>query len=244
MQKKLSLANFYDRVYDGESVTPQDFVMRGWPKNRHEVLVWLSGSGQRVLDVGCGNGIVLYQLRTSFEELCGVELSKVRVESSQKLLRGSPAQVDIRQGNIEEGLDWPDGYFDLVISADVIEHVVDIWSAAQEMVRLLRPGGTLICSTPNFAYIRWRLKLLFGLFPSTGGGGQGFDVRPGELYDGGHLHYFTFTTLERLFLRYNVEIVRRVGFGRLGRLHNLIPSLLSSAACIVGKKAGLHEHWN
>jgi hypothetical protein len=78
--------------------------------------------------------------------------------------------------------------------------------------------------------------LLFGKFPATAGADEGFDVRPGELYDGGHLHYFTFSTLERLFARMGIEVYQRVGFGRLGRLHNFIPQLLSGAACIVGRK--------
>jgi SAM-dependent methyltransferase len=190
----------------------------------------------KVLEVGCGNGSVLYSLRGCFEELCGVELSSLRADVARRLLMGVEVSVDIRNGDVEEGLEWPDGYFDVVISADVIEHVVDIWTAASEMARLLRPGGTLICSTPNIAYLPRRLALLLGKFPATAGSDEGFGVRDGELYDGGHLHYFTFSTLERLFALNGIRTIQKLGFGRLGRLHNLYPQLFSGAACIVGRK--------
>lgn len=235
--RKIALAEHYDRLYDGEPLPQNGIVIHGWPRNRHEALLFLARQSKgRVLDVGCGNGSVLYYLRQYFDELCGVELSALRADSARRLLQRTDARFDIRSGNIEEGLEWPDNYFDVIVSADVIEHVVDIWSAAAEMARLIRPGGTLICSTPNIAYLPRRLALLMGRFPSTAGDDEGFSVRDGELYDGGHLHYFTYSTLERLFARNGVEIIRRFGFGRLGRLHNLCPQLLSGAVCIVGKK--------
>lgn len=232
-----SLAEHYDRLYEGESTPKNKAVVCGWPRDRHEALLFLARRNRgRVLDVGCGNGSVLYYLQDYFEELCGVELSSLRTDASRQLLQSVEARVDIRNSNVEEGLDWPDGYFDVVMSADVIEHVIDVWSAASEMARLVRPGGTIICSTPNIAYLPRRLALLLGKFPATAGSDEGFGVRDEELYDGGHLHYFTYSTLERLFALNGIEPVRRLGFGRLGRLHNLFPQLLSGAACIVGRK--------
>src|SRR5262249_720043 len=97
-------------------------------------------------------------------------------------------------------------------------------------------GGTLITSTPNIAYLRYRLSLLFGKFPGTAAANEGFAVRPGEMYDGGHLHYFTFNTLERLYRMNGIEPTKRVGMGRLGRIQNIAPSLLSGTAQVVGVK--------
>lgn len=47
-------------------------------------------------------------------------------------------------------LAWPDGYFDLVVSNSMLEHVPDFWRACDEMKRVLAPGGTLLLSAPGF----------------------------------------------------------------------------------------------
>ena len=51
-------------------------------------------------------------------------------------------------------LPFPDGAFDLVVSASMLEHVPDFWRAVDEMKRVLKPGGTLAVSTPGFADAR------------------------------------------------------------------------------------------
>ncbi|OWY59043.1 hypothetical protein B7486_76700 [cyanobacterium TDX16] len=47
-------------------------------------------------------------------------------------------------------LPWPDGHFDLVVSASTLEHIPDFWVAVDEMKRVLAPGGTLLVSTPGY----------------------------------------------------------------------------------------------
>ena len=66
---------------------------------------------------------------------------------------------------------------------------------------------------------------------------EGFKLRThDELHDGGHVHYFTFSMLDRLFERYGYSEVKRFGIGRFGRLHNLQPTLLSGSCHVVAKK--------
>ena len=235
-KQDLSLEKSYNSIYDNEVIDLKD-IQVNWPRNREEALIKWVGSGKRLLEIGFGPGHVLYNLRNRFEELYGVELSSCRAEKAKDAFQDAGvANVQVTTGNIEDGLDFPDGYFDCIVWADVIEHVMNLWAAMKEIRRLLRKGGCLLTTTPNIAELRRRLKLLFGTFPSTSGGNEGIDVRKGELFDGGHVHYFTFSMLGKLYRKYEFEPLHRYGFGRLGHLHNLWPSLLSSAVCVKGVK--------
>jgi SAM-dependent methyltransferase len=173
-------------------------------------------------------------LRHKFDELCGIEFSGARAGIAAEALEG--LNGDIRQGNVEERLAWDDGYFDVIVLSDVIEHIVNLWPAMTEITRLLKPGGHVVISTPNVACLRARLKLLRGEFPASKPQ-EGFKLRThDELHDGGHVHYFTFSMLDRLFERYGYSEVKRFGIGRFGRLHNLQPTLLSGSCHVVAKK--------
>lgn len=232
------LQQSYDVVYKAEKPGIQSLNLEHWPLNRWEALVHsMPLHACNALEIGCGNGIVLYHIADRCKTLTGMEISGKRCEVARANLGSLKTRIDIIQGNLEEGIDRPDGAYDVILWADVIEHVVDVFRAMREVERLLAPrGGTLITSTPNMAYIRYRLELLLGKFPGTAARNEGFAVRSGEMYDGGHLHYFTIGTLKALYRQYGIRPVRTVGFGRLGRLHNIWPSLLSGAALVVGRK--------
>jgi len=232
------LPDCYDEVYRREPEGFGKLNLDRWPRNRWEALVhaFPPGAG-RVLEIGCGNGIVLYHVADRCRELAGIEIAVNRCRVARKNLSHLEKPVEIIPGNIERGIDKADGSFDVIMWADVIEHVVDLFAAMREVHRLLAPGGTLLTATPNVAYLPRRLQLLRGRFPGTSAAGEGFRVRPGEMYDGGHLHYFTCGSLKRLYRHFGLQVVRTVGFGRvLGRLRNLWPSLLSGSALVVGKK--------
>ncbi|HNZ28105.1 MAG TPA: class I SAM-dependent methyltransferase [Spirochaetota bacterium] len=205
-----------------------------YPKNRIEAAYYLAGTGETVLDVGCGYGNLLYKLKDSFDKLYGVEINKTRVEKAKELLKDN--NFEIIETTVESA-NFPDEYFDVVVSSDVIEHIIDVFSAFKEMARILKKGGKLIVITPNIADIRRRLTLLFGKFPSTSASDEGFGFNDGtEIFDGGHVHYFTFSALEKLYERYGIANIKRYGFGRFGRAHNILPSLLSPSCAVVGIK--------
>lgn len=225
----------YDEMHVGRKPNRNPIPTDRWPRIRREACVYFAPGGRRVLDVGCGSGVVLYNLRDRYELLCGVELSSVRAETCRGTLDGLNARVEC--GNVETGLPFEDGHFDTIIFSDVIEHVVDVWGAMAELRRLLEPGGTLVLTTPNIAELRRRLTLLMGRFPSTSAGDEGFAIAtPNTPLDGGHMHYFNYSMLEKLFRKYEFSRTRRFGIGRLGRLHDLVPTLLSSACVVVANK--------
>ncbi|HEY3347549.1 MAG TPA: class I SAM-dependent methyltransferase [Nitrospirota bacterium] len=208
-----------------------------FPRNTREAMVRLCPFGERVLEIGFGDGKVLYNLRGKFKNLFGVEISAQRCSKTLAALKEKNIPAECFVQSIEDGLNFPAGFFDVIIWSDVIEHVMNVWKAMEEVSRLLAKGGTLITATPNMAFIVRRLRLMMGRFPSTCVKDEGLRItREGELFDGGHLHYFTFGSIERLYWKYGIRPQLRVGFGRFGRLHNLHPSLLSGVACVVGQK--------
>lgn len=227
----------YDTVYEGEKEGIPVLKLDRWPRNRWDALIYdCPSKAKNALEIGCGSGVVLYHIASRCESLTGLEISAKRCEIARANLKNLSTPNEIICGNLEEGINKPDGAYDLILWADVIEHVVDVFAAMREVTRLLAPGGVLVTSTPNMAYIRYRIALLFGRFPGTAAKNEGFAVRPGEMYDGGHLHYFTIDVLKKLYRMNGINPIRTTGIGRLGKLHDFWPSLLSGTAQVVGIK--------
>jgi len=204
------------------------------PRNRHQAAVCMApAKGKRVLDIGCGNGIVLYNLRSRFAELHGIELIPEQAAWAEKTLSDCKKLVDIKVGNIEAGCTYPDNYFDYVVMTEVIEHIFDVKKAVSELVRFTMPGGKVCICTPNIAYIKRRLKLLFGRFPVTSN--ENYLIEENGLIDGGHIHYLTFRDL--FFLLKDYGRVKKVGYGRLFNLVRIWPEVFASGACVCLIKA-------
>ena len=232
----MSLSERYDEFYKS-SLTREvftDLSPTGWPRSRVEAVLAHAGSGMSVLDIGCGSGHLLFQLRHRYAQLVGLEFSPHRLEQARINL--AHLAFKAVQGSAEHMPDLADDSLDCVVSADTIEHVPDVYRAAAEMFRVLRPGGLLVINTPNIAFVKKRLLLLLGRFPSTSqrNEGLGSDV----LFDGGHLHYFTFRSLSLLLQRAGFRIECHVTYGRWGRQHHLYPPLLSGGAQVVARKLG------
>ncbi len=125
--------------------------------------------GGVVVDVGCGAGALRDVLAGSFDRYLGVDV--VRYD-------GFPAEAEFYQADLDTGrAPIPDGMADVVVSAETIEHVENPRAFFRELVRLLRPGGWVVVSTPNQLSLLSKLSLLVtnqypafkegpGLYPS------------------------------------------------------------------------------
>lgn len=230
----MTLSDQYDNFYRTTLVKEEisSFELHGWPKNRVEAILFSADSGDSVLDVGCGNGNLLYQLRNRFKNLIGLEYSAHRLEQAKLNL----SDITFRPvlGSAEDMSDIDSDSIDCIVSADTIEHIPDVYQATAELYRVLRPGGKLIINTPNIAFVKKRALLIFGRFPSTSQSNEGLgsDI----LFDGGHLHYFTFRSLSILLQRAGFVIDQSIGFGKLKRIHNLHPPLTSGSVQLVAHK--------
>lgn len=99
-------------------------------------------SPAKVLDVGCGSGVLVARMKSLGWDAEGVEIDPGGVEAARA--RG----VTVHQGQLADA-QFPDNHFDAVHSAHVIEHVYDPVALLRECFRILKPGGRLVIITPN-----------------------------------------------------------------------------------------------
>jgi 2-polyprenyl-6-hydroxyphenyl methylase / 3-demethylubiquinone-9 3-methyltransferase len=115
-------------------------------------------AGRRVLDAGCGGGLVARELAAAGAEVVGVDRSLGSLGVARRAVRTRFAPA---QGRLER-LPFADGSFDAVVAADVLEHLPDLPAAATELARVLAPGGSLVFDTVNRTPWSW-FTAVFGL---------------------------------------------------------------------------------
>jgi SAM-dependent methyltransferase len=103
-----------------------------------------AGKGARVLDIGCGNGRLLLQLRSAGWEVSGIE------PDGKSAAQAVAAGLEVRTGWLKPG-DWPNGHFDAITMNHVIEHLHDPADVLRICAQVLKPGGVISIATPNFA---------------------------------------------------------------------------------------------
>lgn len=122
------------------------FVWRAGQDRRLGMIAeWANLIGARVLVDGCGLGMYVRKLRDFTPYVYGMDIEFERVVEGAATLPGLAVAA-------AEGLPYPDNTFDTVLSHEVLEHVADDRQAANEMVRVLRPGGRAVIFVPNRLY--------------------------------------------------------------------------------------------
>ena len=134
----------------------------------------------KVLDVGCGAGWLATALAQQGHHVTGVD---VAAEPGVEQRMEHFVQADLERGLPDAAGDG----FDVVVAADVIEHVRTPERLLAEMAQRLRPGGTLIASVPNISHWYPRGRTAMGLFD--------YDQR--GILDATHLRFFTRRSFER-----------------------------------------------
>jgi SAM-dependent methyltransferase len=108
-----------------------------------------AGEGRLLLDVGCGSGAFLHQMRDRGWRVVGVEPDPKAAESARR------NDLDVRDGMLADAA-FADDMFDAIVLSHVIEHVHDPVALLRECARVLRPGGQLVITTPNLESIGHR----------------------------------------------------------------------------------------
>jgi SAM-dependent methyltransferase len=164
------------------------------PHSSHgRLLAWTAKRrpGTTVLDVGCSDGQFGALVRRQGHRVVGVDL--VKHEGVGERL-DEFVEADISAG-LPEGTD----HYDLIIAADILEHVADPETLLKDLRDHLNPGGEILVSVPNFAHWYPRTKVALGRFD--------YDQR-GPL-DHTHLRFFTRRTFERLVNACALHIAER-----------------------------------
>lgn len=160
---------------------------------RRSFLLANVAAGQRVLDVGCGEGWFAAALADAGVEVVGIDVA----EEPLRRARVRRGDLDLRLVAAEGPWPLPDAHFDVVWAGEVIEHVADTAGWLSEVRRVLRPEGLLAISTPAHD---WLTRLGLGLLP--GAFAAHFDPRSD------HLRFYTRSTLRALLADFRFLEVR------------------------------------
>lgn len=179
------------RYDDREAMAPP-------PDHRWTLMLAQIPEGSRVLELGCGRGYAAVAMAGKGCTVVGIELDvEAAAEARARCQR-------VLVGDLAELLESPelaDGSFDVIVAADVLEHLVDPVLALRRCRRLLADGGFVLASIPNATHASVILTLCDGRFPWEDEG----------LFDRTHLHQFGEDSALGLFARagYRAAIVAR-----------------------------------
>ena len=123
--------------------------------------------GDRVLDMGCGAGRHAFEMYRRGADVIAFDMDVEELAAVRELFAAMKEEGQVPEGaeaDVKEGdalqLPFADGEFDRVVAAEVLEHIPADIQAIEELVRVLRPGGTIAVSVPRWfpEIVNWKLS--------------------------------------------------------------------------------------
>ena len=170
---------------------------------------------RKVLDIGCGDGGLIFKLKKENQSITkGLEIEGhlVRDAISKGLV--------VVEGDAEKDLNqYNDETFDYVILSQTLQAMNKPKSVIEEMLRI---GGKVIVSFPNFGHWKIRAKLLlFGRMPIT-------KDLPYSWYETPNIHFFTLKDFQEMCNSSNIFIEKSIGLASSGKQFEIENSLLAN----------------
>ena len=173
--------------------------------------------GTKVLDLGCGEGDLLYFLK-NHKQVDGTGIERAEAKVAQCIEKG----LSVLQGDInEEVLDYPDNTFDFVIVSQTLQQVYEPDKLIKALLRIGKKG---IVSFPNFSHWGVRLQLLrTGYAPIT-------RQLPYEWYDTPNIRVITIKDFRKFSKEVGFKILKEVAINtnshdRYGNIVSFLPNL-------------------
>lgn len=164
-------------------------------------------SGMSVLDVGCGDGILMKMLHEKRVHVTGIDIDQ---DNTVKCLEKG---LSVIQGDIDKGLHgYPDKSYDYVVLNQTLQSTEKPDYVIQEMLRV---GKKVLISFPNFAYWKVRFDLFFhGRMPKS-------EALPFEWYNTPNIHLLTIKDFYNFAKEYNFKIEKKICMSN-GKIRNSI----------------------
>lgn len=152
------------------------YAFKDFPHSSHRRLLALVGrTPAHVLDVGTAGGYLGRALAAVGHTVVGVEADPAAAAVA------APAYTAMHVVDLAALGQLPEAPFDVIVAGDVLEHVADPAAALRALVAQLAPGGRVVLSVPNVAFVLVRLALLAGRW----------EYAPRGILDVSHLRFFT-----------------------------------------------------
>lgn len=189
-----------------------DILEKSIYKPDYDVIANWVKEGSRVLDLGCGNGMLLETLIKK-KKVSGIGIDNDADSLDACVAKGlSVVQVDLDQGL----KDFPDKNFDYVILNDTLQALYRPLYVLQEMIRV---GKKAIVGFPNFAHLAARSYLFFlGKMPMS-------KTLPYMWYNTPNIHFMTIKDFQVLCKEQNFKILKKIYFGEH---QETIPSIFAN----------------
>jgi methionine biosynthesis protein MetW len=175
---------------------------------------WVSPNA-KVLDLGCGDGSLLSQLRKT-HNIRGYGVEK----DDANWLKAMNNGVDVIQMDLESGLSGFEAQsFDVVILSQTLQAVLNTEAIVHEMLRV---GREVIVTFPNFGYWRHRAQILTGNMPVS-------DNLPYQWYDTPNVHLCTINDFDNFCRKSNIKVQQRLVLTDKKEVH-LMPNIRGNLA--------------
>lgn len=201
-------AQFYSNdTYRADGVRfvgPMERLLRSFRQGRLRRIRRFVPRG-KMLDIGCGGGQFLADLRVAGWETVGVEVNEAMAAHARQAFG-----LDVRIGRLDQA-GFADATFDVVTMYHVLEHIPDPVAALRECHRILRPGGLLVVAVPNFA--SWQSR-------TTGKHWFHLDIPH-------HLHHFTTNALMHVTTAQSFQVRHTTHFSIEQNPYGWLQSLLN-----------------
>jgi len=165
--------------------------------DRSDLAAIFPEGAKKVLDVGCGAGILGKAIKCrGAEEVTGVEMDADSCKAAEKHLDKALC-LDAER----DEMPFKERYFDCIIYGDILEHFNDPWDVLKKHKRFLKEGGFVLASIPNIRYYKVLIRLLAGTW----------DYMDAGILDKSHIRFFALINIKELFENngFSITLVKR-----------------------------------